>query len=229
MAYAREPHATDSGGRSEEPAVATPLRPPDTTPVRCPTCRDESVETPSPCPSGEAAAPPRFRVLGQRTDHKPEHQEASRRDGQRRLRSSADAPSQSRSWIRLPGRCAGDASNNSTTCPRRYAGNAPWRTSSGNAASRSGNNCTLPHQTQRPELASLGGRWWFQSSDKLAGVDVQSCGDFEDVVEGEVAAASFDLSDEGPVQAAAVGELFLGLAEFVSAAAHPCAELRRCR
>ena len=62
-----------------------------------------------------------------------------------------------------------------------------------------------------------------------SGVDLEGGGDFEDVVQREVAAAAFDLSDEGPVQAAAVGELFLGLAEFVAAGADAGAEFLRCR
>ncbi|RZS30500.1 hypothetical protein EV193_11620 [Herbihabitans rhizosphaerae] len=49
-----------------------------------------------------------------------------------------------------------------------------------------------------------------QAADQLAGVDVEGGGDFEDVVEGEVALSAFDLAEEAPVQTGVFGEAFLG-------------------
>ena len=44
-----------------------------------------------------------------------------------------------------------------------------------------------------------------QSSYQLPWVGLEGCGDADDVVQAEVALASFDLADVGPVQAAALG------------------------
>ena len=46
---------------------------------------------------------------------------------------------------------------------------------------------------------------WLESLDEAGGVGAEPCGEFEDVVEADVALASFHLAYEGPVQSGAFG------------------------
>lgn len=66
-----------------------------------------------------------------------------------------------------------------------------------------------------------------QTSHQLPGIAVQALGDAHDVVQAEVALATLDLADVGPVQVAALGQLFLGQLQLFTAQAHPSAELTR--
>ena len=66
-----------------------------------------------------------------------------------------------------------------------------------------------------------------QTRHQHARVDVQRFGDLEDVVEREIALASLDLADEGPVHVAAVGQGFLAEAERLAMLAHTRTELTR--
>lgn len=47
----------------------------------------------------------------------------------------------------------------------------------------------------------------------------------DDVVQGQVALAAFDLADEGPVQTGDVGQSLLAVAQFGPAGSHPRTEL----
>jgi len=56
-----------------------------------------------------------------------------------------------------------------------------------------------------------------QSPHQLAGVDLQAVCQLEDVVQGDVAPSSLHLADEGPVQTAGVGQLFLAVTQLMAA------------
>ena len=64
-----------------------------------------------------------------------------------------------------------------------------------------------------------------QPTHQPAGVGVEGVGDAEDVVEAEVALATFDLADVRPVQSGALGQLLLRQAQLLAAGAHTPTEL----
>lgn len=54
-----------------------------------------------------------------------------------------------------------------------------------------------------------------QSPHQLAWVDLEPVSQLEDVVEREVPPPTFNLADEGPVEAAGIGKLLLALTQLV--------------
>ncbi len=63
------------------------------------------------------------------------------------------------------------------------------------------------------------------TSQQRADVDVETAGDAQQGDQPDAAFAAFELTDERPVQASGLGELFLGEAEFGAAGADAGAEL----
>lgn len=55
--------------------------------------------------------------------------------------------------------------------------------------------------------------------DEAGGIGVEPCGEFEDVVEADVASPSLHLAYEGPVQPGAFGEAFLAEVKLVASCA----------
>lgn len=60
-------------------------------------------------------------------------------------------------------------------------------------------------------------RRWRQAAYQLGRVDTQAGCQLEDVVQGQVATAALHLTDERPVQAAVVSQLFLALPQLMAA------------
>ena len=74
-------------------------------------------------------------------------------------------------------------------------------------------------------VANVGQPLRSQPSHQLPGIAVQALGDAHDVVQTEVALATLNLADVGPVQFAALSQLLLGQLQLLAAQAHPPAEL----
>ena len=96
--------------------------------------------------------------------------------------------------------------------------------------------CAHPNYTG--EIQSFGGHDMrcpgsvarrFQSVHKRASVDVEAVGDLQDVVQCDVAPPTFNLTEVGPVQPAALGGLLLTESQLGSSGQHPTAELTRRR
>ena len=64
-----------------------------------------------------------------------------------------------------------------------------------------------------------------QPPQQLPRITVQPLGDAHDVVQAEVALATLNLADVGPVQFTALSQLLLGQLQLLAAQAHPPAEL----
>ena len=64
-----------------------------------------------------------------------------------------------------------------------------------------------------------------QPPQQLPRITVQPLGYTHDVVQAEVALTTLDLADVGPVQLAALSQLFLGQSQLLAAQAYPPAEL----
>lgn len=73
-------------------------------------------------------------------------------------------------------------------------------------------------------LANAGKPLLSQPPHQLPRITVQPPRYTHDVVEAEVALAALDLTDVGPVEAAALGQLLLGQLQLLAAQAYPSAE-----
>lgn len=74
-------------------------------------------------------------------------------------------------------------------------------------------------------MANYGQPLLFQPPHQLPRITVQALGDAHDVVQAEVALATLNLADVGPVQFAALRQLLLGQSQLLAAQAYPPAEL----
>ena len=74
-------------------------------------------------------------------------------------------------------------------------------------------------------MANYGQPLFFQPSHQLPWITFQALGYTHDVVQAEVALATLNLADVGPVQLAALSQLFLGQSQLLAAQAYPPAEL----
>ena len=74
-------------------------------------------------------------------------------------------------------------------------------------------------------VANVGQPLRSQPPHQLPWVALQTLGDAHDVVQAEVALATLDLADVGPVELAALSQLLLGQFQLLAAQAHPPAEL----
>jgi hypothetical protein len=63
--------------------------------------------------------------------------------------------------------------------------------------------------------------WRMKSLDELRGIEVESSGQLEQVVQAEVALAALDLADKCPVQASAISERFLAQTELAAVGLDP--------
>ena len=88
-----------------------------------------------------------------------------------------------------------------------------------------GCNAMEAYDDSEGSLAEISQPSHAQPPHQLPRITVQSLGDAHDVVQAEVALATLDLADVGPMQAAALSQLLLGERQLFAAQAHPRAEL----
>lgn len=78
-----------------------------------------------------------------------------------------------------------------------------------------------------PSCSSLGRTRRAEAADQFGGVDLQRGGQFQHVVQADVALSAFNLSDHRPVDAADVAEALLAPAESSTPGTNSRAELAR--